>query len=195
MLHRIEMTEIDTVIGHNMCNSRFFPWWLLLVWGIFTLLIGLMLLFAPGMTTALVITFMGTFWLVSGLFSIGSIAMDRSNAVLKIFLSVINIMAGVLILLYPVYSSIVVLSFFVIFMGFWALFVGASHLYHAYTDYDAGNIVIGVISLIFGLLLLFNPFLAARLFPFIAGGFAIVFGLAAIGIAFGAKKCQVPEAA
>ena len=55
---------------------------------------------------------------------------------------------------------------------------------------DAGNGVLGIISMIFGLLLLINPFIVAALLPYIAGGFAVVLGLASIYVSFAAKKCQ-----
>ena len=82
------------------------------------------------------------------------------------------------------------LSFFVIFIGFWACFIGVAHLYQGFTAKDAGNGVLGAISLIFGILLLINPFIVAALLPFVAGGFAIVAGLASIIVSFTAKKVQ-----
>jgi uncharacterized membrane protein HdeD (DUF308 family) len=189
------MAEDIVVTEMNIWDSKLFPWWLLLVWGILTLLIGCMFLFSPAMTTVLLITFMGAYWFVGGIFALASLAVDRSNMGWKIFLAVINILAGILILCYPFYSTIFVLSFFVIFIGFWACFVGASHLYHAFTEKDAGNGVLGIISLIFGILLLINPFIAAALLPFVAGGFAIVMGLCSIYVSFAAKKCQTPSTA
>jgi uncharacterized membrane protein HdeD (DUF308 family) len=44
--------------------------------------------------------------------------------------------------------------------------------------------------MIFGLLLLINPFIVAALLPFVAGGFAVIMGLASIYVSFVAKKCQ-----
>jgi len=184
------MTEEIPVPDQFLTGPGVFPWWLLLVWGILTLLIGCMFLITPGMTTVLLITFMGAYWLVGGLFVIGSLAVDRSHIGWKIFLSVINILAGVLILLYPWFSTIFVLSFFVIFIGFFALFIGISHLYHGWIRKDAGNAVLGIVSIIFGLLLLINPFVVAALLPYVAGGFAVILGLASIYVSFAAKKCQ-----
>ena len=125
------MTEEISVPDQFLTAPGIFPWWLLLLWGILALLISCMFLITPGMTTVLLITFMGAYWLVGGLFAIGSLAVDRSHMGWKIFLAVINILAGILILLYPLYSTIFVLSFFVIFIGVWAIVIGVSHLYHA----------------------------------------------------------------
>ncbi len=184
------MAENIVVTEMSIYDSKLFPWWLLLVWGILAVLIGAMFLITPGLTTVLLVTFMGAYWLVGGILAFASLAVDRTHMGWKIFLGVINILAGIIILAYPLYSAIFALSFLVIFIGFWALFVGVSHLYHAWTAKDAGNGVLGVISVIFGFLLLLNPFLAAALLPFVAGGFAVVMGIVSIGVSFTAKKCQ-----
>ena len=182
------ITDDAPVTEISVWDSRFFPWWILLLWGIFALLIGIAFLFSPGVTTVLLITFMGAYWLVGGLFALGSLFIDRTNRGWKLFLGIINILAGVVILLYPLYSTAFVLSFFVIFVGFWACFVGASHLYQSFVAKDAGNAVLGILSLLFGLILLVHPYMTAALLPYIAGGFAIVAGLAAIAVSFTAKK-------
>jgi len=173
-----------------LCSAGLFPWWLLLLWGILTLIIGIMFLTTPEITTVILITFMGAFWLVGGLFSLASLVVDRTSMGIKIFLAVINIIAGALIMIYPVFSTIFILSFFVIFIGFFACFIGCAHLFTAYKNKDAGNAVLGVISLIFGLLLLCYPLVTAALLPYIAGGFCIVAGIVAMIASFMAKKGQ-----
>lgn len=67
-------------------SAGLFPWWLILLWGILTLIIGVMFITTPALTTILLITLMGAFWLVGGLFSLGSLAVDRTNIGWKIFL-------------------------------------------------------------------------------------------------------------
>ena len=184
------MTDDISQPEQMLADSQLFPWWLMLLWGIFTLLVGVLFLVNPGQTMEFFIIFLGAYWLVSGLFTIASLFIDRSNMGWKLFLSVINIIAGILILTYPLYSTIFVFTFLIIFIGFWACFIGAAHLYQAFTTKDAGNGVLGIISIIFGLLLLINPFIAAALLPFVFGGFAIVSGLASIYVAFVAKGAQ-----
>lgn len=171
-----------------MSSAGLFPWWLILLWGILTLIIGVMFLTTPKVTTVVLITFMGAFWLVGGLFSLGSLFIDRTNMGLKIFLAVINIIAGALIMIYPVFSTIFILSFFVIFIGFFACFIGCVHMYTAFKNKDAGNGVLGIISLIFGILLLVHPLVTAALLPYIAGGFCIVAGIGSVITSFMARK-------
>ena len=173
-----------------LADQKLFPWWLILLWGILTLLVGCMFLFWPGQTMEMFIIFLGAYWLVGGIFTVGSLFVDRSNMGWKIFLAIINIIAGLLILAYPLYSTVFVFTFLIIFIGFWACFIGAAHIYQAYTAKDAGNAVLGIISIIFGILLLLNPFIAATLLPFVFGGFAVVSGLASVYVGYAAKGMQ-----
>jgi uncharacterized membrane protein HdeD (DUF308 family) len=106
----------------------------------------------------------------------------------KILLAVLNLIAGIIVLTYPLYSTVLLLTFLVILVGVWACITGGAHLYVAFAKKDAGNGVLGFISLLFGILLLIFPLISAVLVPFIAGIFAIVIGFAAIVAAYGAKK-------
>ncbi len=189
------MTEESSATGTALTMGTFlFPWWVLLLWGILTLLLGFMFLSTPGMTTELLITFMGAFWLVGGLFSIASVFVDRTNMGWKIFLAVINIIAGFLILAYPFYSTVFILAFFIIFIGFYACFIGCSYFFQAFRTKDWGNGVLGIISLIFGILILTYPLISAGLLPFIAGIFCIVTGISAIAASVVAAKAGPPAA-
>jgi uncharacterized membrane protein HdeD (DUF308 family) len=75
-------------------------------------------------------------------------------------------------------------AFFVIFVGFWALFVGAIKIWQGFSGKDWGAVILGVISIIFGCLLLGSPYVAVALLPYIFGGFALVGGIAAIVVSF-----------
>ena len=176
-------------------DAQLFPWWLFLLWGILTILIGLMFLLTPGITMELFITVLGAYWLVGGLFMIGNLFVDRTNTGLKILFAVINIIAGALILLYPLFSTFFVLAFLILFLGFWACFIGAVHLFHAFTAKDAGNGVLGIISIVFGILLIAHPIIIIAILPFIAGGFCMVSGLATLYVAFVGKKAAGTPAA
>ena len=115
----------------------------MLLWGLLSFIIGIMFLTTPGITTLILITFMGAYWLVGGFFTLGSLFVDKTNMGLKIFLSVVNILAGIIILAYPLYSTVFILAFFAIFIGFWGCFIGAAHLFQAFKTKDAGNACAG----------------------------------------------------
>lgn len=177
--------------GCNMAPGLF-PWWLVLLWGILALLVGIMFLASPGITLEIFITFLGAYWLVGGLFSLASLAVDRTDMGWKIILAIVNLIAGIVILAHPLYSAFFLTTFFIIIIGVWACITGTAHLYEAFSRKDAGNAILGLVSFIFGLLLLvvtlIFPLISVALLALIAGIFAIVIGLAAIVTSFAAKK-------
>lgn len=189
------MTDPDSTITPLPADVQLFPWWLFLLWGLLTICIGLMFLITPGVTIELFVTFLGAYWLVGGLFMIGGLFVDRANTGLKILLAVINIIAGALILAYPLYSTVFVFTFLVLFLGFWAIFIGSVHLFHGFTRKDPGNGMLGAISIVFGILLLTHAFVAVALLPFVAGGFCMVSGLTTVYVAVVAKKVAEASAA
>jgi uncharacterized membrane protein HdeD (DUF308 family) len=174
------------------CNPGLFPWWLVLLWGILALLVGLMFLASPGITLAIFITFLGAYWFVGGIFSLASLAVDRTNMGWKICIALLNLIAGIIILAHPLYSTFFLTTFFIIIIGVWACITGGAHLYQAFSQKDAGNAIFGIVSFIFGLLLLvvtlIFPLISVAFLALIAGIFAIVIGIVAIVTSFSAKK-------
>jgi uncharacterized membrane protein HdeD (DUF308 family) len=184
--------QCGSVCGFNVAGL--YPWWVILIWGILALLIGIMFLATPGITTLIFITFLGAYWLVGGIFSLASLAVDKTDMGWKIVLAILSMIAGIIVLAYPLYSTFFLLEFFIILVGFWACVTGGVHLYEAFTKKDACTGILGMLSLLFGILLLIFPLISAALLPFVAGIFGIVFGLAAIVSSFAAKKAA-PAAA
>ena len=174
------------------CAPGLFPWWILLLWGFLALILGIMFLASPGITLAIFITFLGAYWLVGGIFSLASLAVDRTNMGWKILFAVLNLLAGIIILAHPLYSTFFLTTFFIIIIGVWACITGGAHIYHAYSQKDAGNAILGIVSFIFGLLLLvvtlIFPLISVVILALTAGIFAIVIGIAAIIASFAVKK-------
>ena len=165
-------------------DTRLFPWWLVLLWGIIALIIGGLFLAYPYQSLLASIVFLGVYWFVGGIITLIMVFVDKTNWGWKVFFSIISIIAGLAILAYPLYSFLILPAFFVIFVGFLAIFVGGANLYQAFAAKDGGAGVLGVISLIFGILLLVYPYVAAALIPYLFGGFALVGGIAAIVVSF-----------
>lgn len=182
------MADPSTQTTAVTADLNLFPWWIFLLWGLLTVLVGIAFLLTPVLTLELFVTFLGAYWLVGGIFIIAGLVPDRSFLGVKILLAVVNIFAGILILGYPVFSTLFLFTFLVLFVGFWAIFIGAVHIWQAWTARDRGNGVLGLISIVFGILILAKPFVAVALLPFIAGGFCIVSGLATLYIAFITKN-------
>ena len=171
------------------------PWWLVLVWGILAFLIGIMLAGSPIVTSFYLILFMGAYWFVGGIFTLVSLLSDRTNMGWKIFLGIISILGGAAIMIYPIYSSLLVLTMMVIVVGFLGLLIGATKLFEAVKFHDAGAGILGILSIIFGIIILIYPYAAAYSLPLILGCVVIIAGLCAIILSFQIKKAKAVSAA
>ena len=161
-----------------------FPWWAVLIQGIFSIIIGILLLTYPGATTLVIIQFIGIYWMVTGIFSLVGIFMDRSMWGWKLFAGVIGILAGLAIMRHPLWSTFMLPTVMVIFMGVSGLFIGVAGLIGAFKGSGWAAGILGALSILFGLLLLFSPFLAALALPWVYGILGIAGGIAAIFAAF-----------
>ncbi len=175
-------------------GTHVFPWWLVLIQGIITLILGIMFLYFPYGTLLIVITFLGAYWFISGLFALVSLTVDRTNTGYKVLFGILGVIAGLAILFYPLYGTIVVVSMFVIFVGVWGLIMGFMGLFAAFKGGGWGAGVIGVLLIIFGCILLANVLVSALVLPFVLGVFGIVGGIAAIISAFMIKGQVKPAA-
>jgi uncharacterized membrane protein HdeD (DUF308 family) len=165
-------------------GTHVFPWWLVLIMGFVTLVLGIFLLYYPYKTLLLLVTFLGAYWFVSGLFGLISLFADRTNAGWKVLFGILGIIAGIAILTYPLYSTFVVPYIFIIFVGVWGMIMGFMGLCAAFKGGGWGAGIIGVLLIIFGCLILANPLVSTLMLPFILGGFGIIGGIFAIVGAF-----------
>lgn len=160
------------------------PWWLVLLQGIAAIILGILLITNTGLTVALLIQFLGIYWMVSGIFAIISIFIDNEMWGWKLFSGILGIIAGVIILQHPLWSTILVPTVLVIVIGIEGLIIGIVNLIQAFQGAGWGIGVLGVLSILFGLILLFNPVIGAVTLPLVAGIFGIIGGIAAIVMAF-----------
>jgi len=171
-------------------EEKGFPWWLVLLEGIAAAIIGLFLLTAPGATLFVLIQVLGIFWLVGGLFRIVSIFLDSSLWGWKLVGGVLGILAGIVVLQHPVWSSVLVPAIYVIILGIQALISGGVSLVLAFSGGGWGAAILGALSIVFGLVLLFNVWIGVAVLPFILGAVGIVGGGLAIAVAFAMRSME-----
>jgi uncharacterized membrane protein HdeD (DUF308 family) len=174
-------------------GTHVFPWWLVLIQGIVTLILGILFLYYPYGTLFVLVTFLGAYWFVSGIVGLIGLAADRTNWGWKVVFGILGIIAGIAILAYPYYSTIIVPAIFIILIGFWGLIMGFMGLFAAFKGGGWGAGIMGVLLIIFGFLVLLHPMLTVAVLPFILGAFGIIGGIAAIVGAF-MLRSRVPEA-
>jgi uncharacterized membrane protein HdeD (DUF308 family) len=161
-----------------------FPWWLVLLEGIAAAIVGLFLLTAPGATLFVLIQVLGIFWLVGGIFRIISIFIDNSLWGWKLIGGVFGILAGIVVLQHPLWSSVLVPAVYLVVLGIQGIILGGVSLVMAFRGEGWGVGILGALSIVLGLVLLFNVWIGVATLPFILGAFSIVGGVFAVVTAF-----------
>jgi len=166
-------------------ESMSIPWWLVLLEGIAAVIIGLFLLTSPGITLLFLVQVAGFFWLFGGILRIVSIFVDSSLWGWKLIGGIIGVLAGILVLQHPIWSTLLVPAVYVIILGIQGIIVGVTSLVVAFSGGGWGAGILGVLSIVFGIILLLTPvFIGIAILPFVLGAFALVGGIAAIIGAF-----------
>jgi uncharacterized membrane protein HdeD (DUF308 family) len=163
------------------------PWWLTLISGILAVIIGATLLWGglgtKVQTYMLLVTFLGIWWMVQGIFDIISIFIDHSMWGWKLFIGIVSLMAGYYIVSYPIVSAIALPKIFVLVLGIWGLMYGIILLIMAFQGGGWGAGILGVLGIIFGIALMANYYVlgmglamlwTAALFAFF-GGFVMIY--------------------
>ena len=170
------------------------PWWLTLITGISAIIVGGVLLWGGLVdkveTYMLLVTFLGVWWLVQGIFDIVAIFIDHSMWGWKLFMGIISIAAGTYILSYPVVSALALPKIFVLVMGIWGLMYGIILLIMAFSGGGWGAGILGVLGIIFGIALTVNytaPGMGLAML-WTAAVFGIIGGITLIVQAFRQRK-------
>jgi uncharacterized membrane protein HdeD (DUF308 family) len=163
------------------------PWWLTLISGILAVIVGATLLWGglanKVQTYMLIVTLIGIWWMVQGIFDIIGIFIDKSMWGWKLFIGIISIFAGYYVLAYPIVSAIALPKIFVLVLGIWGLMYGIILLIMAFQGGGWGAGILGVLGIIFGISLMANYYMpgmglamlwTAALFAFF-GGFVMIF--------------------
>jgi uncharacterized membrane protein HdeD (DUF308 family) len=178
---------MEVTMLEETSEGRRGPKWLLLIQGILLILLSLLAFTAPGATLQFLVVLLGVYWLVSGVLHLFWLVFDRSSWGIKLLLGIVGIIAGLLIIQHPLASTILVPATLVIVMGWIGVLMGVFALIHAFTGGGWGAAVLGVLSIIFGILILTNIIFTAQALPFIIGGIAALGGILSL-IGFWSKS-------
>jgi uncharacterized membrane protein HdeD (DUF308 family) len=163
-------------------------WWLILLQGIAGILLGLMLITAPGETMLALVTFLGFYWLITGVLSLVQMFVDPLIPWFWSLISgILGIAAGILVLRHPMLATITVPAVIVIVLGVEALIMGGINLVAAFKGGGAASFILGVVNILIGLLLLSSPQSAALAVPLVFGIILLIQGGAMAILAFRVK--------
>lgn len=158
------------------------PWWLLLMGGVLSIIIGFLLITSPAKTTYALTVTLAIWWIISGIFSIIGMFFDHSAWLWKLIIGVLGIVAGVLILRNPIAGTIALPAALILLLGIQGLIGGILMLIMGFTGGGLGPIIMGIISAVLGGILLFNwtnPAMIVSLI-WVAGFFLIIGGIVQI---------------
>ncbi len=164
-------------IGFEVIDT---PWWVVFLEGIIAIIAGLFLLYQPVITTILLIQVLGIFWLAGGIISVIGALVFPGNRWWKLLSGILSLIAGIVILMYPVYSPFIVLTLLIIFIGAWVIVTGAVKFAWALKGGGWGMGILGILTIILGLLLLTNSLAGILILPWIFGFFLIIGGIGAV---------------
>src|SRR5499433_46484 len=137
-------------------------WWIFLLQGIAGIILGLMLITAPGATLLVIVTFLGFYWLITGVLALVRIFVDRSIPWIWSLLSgIVGILAGLLVLRHPLLASVTVPTVLVIILGVQGLFMGVLEIIEGFQGGGIGSFMLGALNILVGLVLLSSPVSAA----------------------------------
>jgi uncharacterized membrane protein HdeD (DUF308 family) len=160
-------------------------WWLFLLEGAAGIILGLMLLTAPGLTTVALVTFLGYYWLIMGILALVRVFTDRSIPWIWSFLTgIVGILAGVVVVRHPLLAALTVPTTIVIILGAQGLVMGVLEIVSGFTGGGIGSFILGAIYVLAGLLLLSSPIVAALAVPLVFAVLLLVQGVALIVLAF-----------
>src|SRR5213075_1722090 len=159
-------------------------WWVPVLRGIAAVLFGIMAFVYPGLTVAVLVLLFGAWVLVDGVFRIvGAIGHRASDPDWgwQLVIGILGIIIGFLTFHAPAITALVL----VIYIAAWALMIGATEIAVAFKlrreiKGEWFLILMGLASIIFAGLLLWNPLAGAAALIWIIAWYAVIFGVLAI---------------
>ena len=163
-------------------------WWLFLLQGIAGIVLGLLLITEPGATTIAIVTFLGVYWLIMGIFALVRVFIDQSVPwIWSLLVGMVGILAGLSVIKHPLLAAIGVPTAIVILLAVQGLVMGGLEVVSAFRGAGAGSFILGAIYILIALLLLAKPVAAAIAVPLAFGALLLVQGAALVVLSLRAR--------
>lgn len=164
----------------------------LILRGILNIIFGLVAVAWPGLTLYILILIFAINILIVGMFAIFEPLFDKSNphSVLTALLGLLGVILGIFLIARPEIAAGVV----TLLIAIWALSFGVVDLYAGFmasSEKISGAwfmILTGVLSLVFGVYMLFNPLAGALTLVWVIGAYTILTGMLLVVASFFTKK-------
>jgi uncharacterized membrane protein HdeD (DUF308 family) len=167
-------------------------WATLAVNGVIAIIFGVLAIFVPGPTLITMVTYFGIVILILGIAMLTGVIMNIRNGLgygTDLAEAVLLIVIGILLTFYTEQS----LKVFVIVIGSWGVLIGLLQLFFAFKvspELNGKNTLLinGGLTLLFGIILFFNPFQAAVFVLVLTGILSILVGTLLVVIAIKMKN-------
>jgi uncharacterized membrane protein HdeD (DUF308 family) len=169
-------------------------WWVPVIRGIAAIVFGIIAFVYPGLTVATLVLFFGAWVLIDGIFRVvGAIGHRASDPDWgwHIVIGIVGIIVGLLTFHAPQITALAL----VIYIAAWALMIGATEIAFAIKlrreiKGEWFLILMGLASIIFAILLLWNPIAGAAAVIWLIAWYAVVLGILAIFFGFRLKTLR-----
>jgi uncharacterized membrane protein HdeD (DUF308 family) len=181
--------DVDMPIMHRILEDN---WWVIALRGILGILFGLIALFFPGVTILSLVLLFSAYMLVDGAFSIvGVIRSGRRNERWGWMLlnGIWSILTAVVAFLWPGLTAVV----FVLILAAWSIVSGVLMLTAAFRMKSGAPargwlIFTGIVSLLFGALLVLSPLMGAVVLTWWLGAYILVSSVLMLALAFSVRS-------
>ena len=161
-------------------------WWAVAFRGLAAIIFGVLAFILPGITLSVLILFYGAYAIVDGVLALYAAIRSRGQPVWALLLEgVLGIGAGLVAFFWPAITALALLYV----IATWAILTGvvevvaAVQLRQAITN-EWAFILSGVLSVVFGLLLVIQPGAGALTLVWLIGLYAVLFGVSLLAFAW-----------
>ena len=190
------VTHSDTPASRPMLHALTKFWWLVLLRGIAAIVFGVLAFVWPGLTLLTLVLLYGAYALVDGAFALIAAFTGGAKPVPTWWLIVVGlagIAAGLATFLLPGITALVLL----VFIGAWAIVHGIFEIIGAIKlrkeiDNEWWLILAGVMSVIFGIIVVVAPGAGALGLVWAIGAYSVVFGILLVGLSLRLKRHRHP---
>jgi len=185
------MNEARTDLAAEMSHY----WWMIGLRGLVAVIFGVVAFLRPGMTLLALVLLFGAYALANGVLELihafsAPKGCPRSKGM--IFGGLISIAAGIVAFAWPGITTLAL----ILLIASWAIVNGVSEIVSAIRLRKLINnewllILAGVLSVLFGIVVLVQPAVGVLALVWWIGGFAIVFGVLLMGLAFRMRHWDV----
>jgi uncharacterized membrane protein HdeD (DUF308 family) len=176
--------------GLNVAQALGRLWWLPLVRGILLLLLGAYALFRPGMTMIALTQVVGVFIVIDGILSvIAAVIGQVPSRGWVIVRGILEVLVGLFVFANPLIIAGITATVLIYMLGFSAILFGVMEIVAAIQDRkqiegEGWLILAGVLTVLFGIMLLVAPMAFGLFMVRVLGFFAIISGIVLIVFAF-----------